>query len=126
MKKQRVSERYDDFARVECEEICIVSGSLTDISESGFKAEFNAPCEVDTEKEYTVFLKLSRISTEPLELTVQPMWQKVSDGKTSIGFSILHSKDSARLDQYVQMLKDDKSSETTDGIISFDTDSLFI
>ncbi|MBQ9207213.1 MAG: hypothetical protein IJ158_10960 [Treponema sp.] len=126
MKKQRLSERYDDFARIECPEICIVSGSLTDISESGFKAEFNAPCEVDTEREYMVLLRLSRISTEPLELTVQPVWQKVTDGKTSIGFSILHSKDSVRLDQYIKMRKDDKSSADSNGIITFDTESLFI
>ncbi len=126
MKKQRLAERFEDFARVECSELCIVNGALTDISESGFKAEFNAPCDIDNEKEYTVLIRLSRVSGEPLELTVRPIWSHFDDGKTSIGFSILHSKDSARLDQYIRMLKDDKSSQENNGVVSFDTDSLFI
>ena len=126
MIKQRASERYDDFARVECSDLCIVCGALTDISDSGFKAEFNAPCDVDKEKEYTVQLRLSRVTAEPLELIVQPVWVKFNEGKTSIGFLIRHSKDSARLAQYVKMLKDDKSDENDSGVISYDTESLFI
>ena len=126
MKKQRSSERFDDFARIVCDDLCIVSGTLTDISKDGFKAEFNAPCTIDNEKEYTVQLRLSRISVEPLELIVRPMWSKFVDGKTSIGFSILHSKDTARLDKYVKMLQEDKSSEDDTRLISFDTESLFI
>ena len=128
MKKERNSERFDDFARVVSPEICIVSGTLTDISDSGFKADFNAPCTVDSEKEYEIQLRLSRISTEPLELMVQPVWVKFyeNEGKTSIGFSVLHSKDSARLNSYIKILKDDKISDKEDGVISIDTDSLFI
>lgn len=126
MKNNRGSERFDDFARVECSELCIVSGALTDISKTGFKAEFNAPCTVDKEKEYTVRLRLSRISVEPLDLTVRPMWSEFSNGKTSIGFLILHSKDSSRLEQYVKMLKDDESSESATSALSYDSESLFI
>ena len=126
MKNHRVSERFDDFARVVCDQLCIVSGVLTDISKSGFKAEFNAPCTIDNEKEYEIQLRLSRVSVEPLELLAQPMWSKFVDGKTSIGFSILHSKDSARLEQYIKMLKDDKTDEDETGVVSFDSESLFI
>ena len=126
MKKNRKTERFDDFARVMCSELCIVSGVLTDISEVGFKAEFNAPCNVDSEKEYSVQLRLSRVNVEPLELLVRPMWSKFSDGKTSIGFYILHSKDTSRLEKYIKMLKDDKISENERNIISYDTESLFI
>ena len=126
MKKQRISERFDDFARVVCSDLCIVSGVLSDISKEGFKAEFNAPCDVDTEKEYNVQLRLSRISVEPLDLLARPVWSKFEDGKTSIGFTILHSKDTARLEKYIKMLKDDKNSENEIGIISYDTESLFI
>lgn len=126
MKNHRVAERFDDFARVVCDQLCIVSGVLTDISKSGFKAEFNAPCTIDSEKEYEIQLRLSRVSVEPLELLAQPMWSKFVDGKTSIGFSILHSKDSARLEQYIKMLKDDKTDENETGVVSFDSESLFI
>ena len=126
MKNHRVAERFDDFARVVCDQLCIVSGVLTDISKSGFKAEFNAPCTIDNEKEYEIQLRLSRVNAEPLELLARPMWSKFVDGKTSIGFSILHSKDSGRLDQYVKMLKDDKTDEDETGVFSFDSESLFI
>lgn len=126
MKKNRKAERFDDFARVICNELCIVSGVLTDISEDGFKADFNAPCNIDSEREYNVQLRLSRINAEPLDLLVRPMWSKFSDGKTSIGFYILHSKDTARLEKYVKMLKEDQSSENERNIISYDTESLFI
>ena len=126
MKYHRSSERFDDFARVICPELCIVNGALTDISDEGFKAEFNAPCTVDVEKEYEMQIRLSRINAEPLELLARPVWTKFVDGKTSIGFTILHSKDSARLAQYIKMLKDDKSSEKNNGIVTMDTDSLFI
>ena len=126
MKNQRMAERFDDFARIECPELCIVSGVLTDISKTGFKAEFNAPCEVDTEKEYTVQIRLSRIAAEKLELLVRPIWTKFNDGKTEIGFSILHSKDSTRLEQYITLLTEDKTSESESVIPSYDTSSLFI
>ena len=126
MKNHRNSERFDDFVRVICDDLCIVNGVLTDISEKGFKAEFNAPCNIDNEKEYEIQLRLSRVNAEPLELLSRPMWSNFVDGKTSIGFSILHSKDSARLEQYIKMLKDDKKSEDEIGVASFDSESLFI
>ena len=126
MKKNRKSERFDDFARINCSDLCIVSGVLTDISREGFKAEFNAPCDVDAEKEYNVQIRLSRINAEPLDLIVRPMWSNFEDGKTSIGFYILHSKDTARLEKYINMLKDDLNSEEDTGRISYDTESLFI
>lgn len=126
MKNQRTVERFDDFARVECSDLCVVNGVLTDISEAGFKAEFNAPCDIDSEKEYTVLIRLSRISAEPLELTVRPVWSDFVDGKTSIGFEVLHSKDTARLDSYITHLKNDKNSAEDTGIIADDTASLFV
>ena len=126
MKNNRTSERFDDFARVICDELCIVSGVLTDISNNGFRAEFNAPCTIDNEKEYCIQIRLSRINVEPLELMVQPMWSDFSDGKTSIGFSILHSKDSARLEKYISMLKDDQTSQDETSIVSYNNESLFI
>lgn len=126
MKNHRISERFDDFARVVCPTLCIVNGVLTDISKDGFKAEFNAPCDVDVEKEYEVQVRLSRINAEPLELLARPMWNRFRDGKTSIGFLILHSKDTARLDKYIKMLKDEKNFDDERGGLSLDTDSLFI
>lgn len=126
MRKNRASERFRDFARIICNELCIVNGVLSDISKDGFKAEFNAPCDIDKEKEYNVQLRLSRINVEPLDLLARPMWATFKDGKTTIGFSILHSKDTSRLEKYISMLKEDKKSENETSIISYDTESLFI
>ena len=126
MEKSRKSERYVDFARIVCNDLCVVSGVLTDISDGGFRVEFNAPCTLDDEKEYNVQLRLSRINTEPLNLIVRPVWSKFNEGKTSIGFLVLHSKDTARFEKYIIMLKDDKKSDDDTGIASFDSASLFI
>ncbi|WP_294431273.1 hypothetical protein [uncultured Treponema sp.] len=126
MRCQRISERFDDFARVVCPDLCIVSGVLLDISKEGFKAEFNAPCTVDLEKEYQVQLRLSRITAEPLDLIVRPVWSKFVDGKTELGVTILHSKDTTRLEKYIRMLKDEKNDRDDAGIVSYDSDSLFI
>lgn len=127
MKKQRISERFDDFARIICDQICVMNGRLLDISNEGLKAEFNAPCDIDNEKEYEISIRLSRINTSPFEMIVRPMWSEFADGKTTVGFSILPSKDSARLENYIQKLKDDKNSEENYKNINLsDPDSLFI
>ena len=126
MKNLRTSERYDDFARVECSGLCVVPGFLLDISLDGLKVEFNAPCEVDNEKEYEIVLRLSRFSAAPLSLTVRPAWSDFENGKTSIGFTVLHSKDSSRLEKYLGYLKEDQTSESDIKIPADDTSSLFI
>ena len=126
MKVHRISERFDDFAKVVCADLCIVNGVLLDISKEGFKAEFNAPCNVDFEKEYQVQLRLSRITAEPLDLIVRPVWSKFNDGKTELGVNILHSKDTSRLEKYIKMLKDEENDQNDTGLVSYDSDSLFI
>lgn len=104
-----------------------MSGTLLDISSEGLKAEFNAPCDIDKEQEYEVSIQLSRINTHPFQMLVRPMWSEFVDGKTTIGFSILPSKDSARLEEYIQKLKEDKNSEETYSNLNLsDSESLFI
>ncbi len=126
MVNNRNAERFEDFARIECRELCIVNGRITDISESGFKAEFNAPCNVDSEREYNVILRLSRIGGSPIELRVTPAWSNFDGEKTSIGFSILQSKETARLDDYIKILKADQNPESEDTLSPADSESLFI
>lgn len=126
MKNHRNSERFCDFARIDCDKLCVMSGVLTDISINGIRAEFNAPCDVDPDKEYEISLRMSRISAPPFELLVRPMWSDFSGGKTAIGFSLLPSKDSARLGSYIEKLRSDSSSDSYSDVISGDSDSLFI
>ncbi len=123
MKEMRREERYDDFGRVECDELCIVSGILDDISLTGCKVTYTVPPAVDLEKEYEVRLRLSRKNTESLNLLVTPAWVREEDGKTLVGFSILQSKDSSKLTSYISLLKNDTAEET---IPQEDTQSLFV
>lgn len=126
MFENRKSERFADFGRVECSDLCIVSGVLVDISASGCKVCFSAPADVDLEKEYEISLRLPRTHSEQLLLMVVPVWSKNVDGKTLVGFSIIHSKDSARLDSYIKMLKEDKRELSDELVEQEDTSLLFV
>lgn len=126
MKNLRKAERYDDFGRVECREMCLISGVLLDISKSGLGVSFSIPPVIDLEKEYEVSVRLSRVTDESLLLTVKPVRVYESDSKTIAGFSILHSKDTARLDSYLKLLKEDLKSENDRLVPQTDDDSLFI
>lgn len=105
---KRQTKRYDDFGRVDCDELCIVAGILEDISLKGCKVHFNVPVSFDPENEYELKIRLSRDNLEPLELVCQPQWSKTVDGSTDIGFEFLHSKDSSRLETYINLLKNDE------------------
>lgn len=126
MKNLRKAERYDDFGRVECREMCLISGVLLDISRSGLGVSFSIPPVIDMEKEYEVSVRLSRVSDESLVLTVKPVRIYELDSKTIAGFSILHSKDTAKLDSYLKLLKEDLKTENDRLVPQTDDDSLFI
>ena len=72
----RAQERYTDFGRIECPEICIVNGVLDDISINGCKVHFAAPITINLENDYEVRVRLSRSSQEPLVLMCHPQWVK--------------------------------------------------
>lgn len=126
MRNLRKAERFEDFGRVENPEICVVSGILEDISENGIKASYSVPPSVDLDKEYQVAVRLSRVVDEPLTLIVKPARVFDDDsGNVSVGFSILHSKDSSRLEEYLSKLKED-SANSNSQISAQDNNSLFI
>lgn len=126
MKNLRKAERFEDFGRVENSEICVVSGILEDISENGIKVSYSVPPSIDLDKEYQVTVRLSRVADEPLTLIVKPARVFDDDnGNVSVGFSILHSKDSARLEEYLSKLKEDSANPNSQ-ISSQDNNSLFI
>lgn len=126
MKNLRKAERFEDFGRVENSEICVVSGILEDISESGIKVSYSVPPKIDLDKEYQVVVRLSRVADEPLTLIVKPARIfNDENGNISVGFSILHSKDSSRLAEYLSNLKND-SALSDSQISKSNEDSLFI
>jgi len=110
--ENRQDTRYPDFGRVECDEISIVSGILRDISLNGCKVHFDVPVSFDPDNEYDIRVRLSRENLEPLELVCHPQWMNTMNGATDIGFEIMHSKDSKRLENYIKLLSKDSDSST--------------
>lgn len=100
----RSQERYEDFGRIECPQICLVNGVLNDISKSGCKVHFDAPVTIDLENDYEIRVRLSHSAQAPLILMCHPQWVKENSGSADIGFSIMRSPDTARLSDYIALL----------------------
>lgn len=108
--ENRGAERFQDFGRVDCQDLCLASGILEDISLKGCKVRFNVPVSFDPDNEYEIKVRLSRETLEPLELLCKPQWSRTVENATDIGFEFLHSKDTSRLESYIKILSDDKHS----------------
>ncbi|MCR5724318.1 MAG: PilZ domain-containing protein [Treponema sp.] len=100
----RSQERYEDFGRIECPEICIVNGVLNDISINGCKVHFDAPITINLEDDYELHVRLSHSAQAPLILMCHPQWVKSDNDTADVGFLIMRSPDTARLKQYVSLL----------------------
>lgn len=128
MKNLRKAERFIDFGRIENREICIVGGILEDISTDGLKVSYSVPPSIDMDKEYEVAVRLSRVAETPLRLIVKPV--RICNGespeKIYVGFSIFHSKDSARLEEYLLKLKNDLVPAENTASKKLAVNSLFI
>ena len=110
--------RFEDFGRVECMELCPVSGVLDDISISGCKVHYDAPVTLDMENEYELKIRLSRATLKPLILVCRPQWYKTqSESSTQIGFYILRSPDTTRLQEYIQQLHEEQKSSELDAVL---------
>ena len=112
--EDRKSERYEDFGRFECPEICMVHGVLEDISKTGCKVHFDAPISISRENDYDIRLRLSHSAQAPLALVCHPQWVKDDGTSADIGFAFLRSPDTARLESYVAMLHTETRPETGD------------
>ncbi len=121
--ENRTTERFQDFGRVDCQELCLASGILEDISLKGCKVTFNMPVSFDPDNEYEITVRLSRENLETLELLCKPQWSRTVDGTTEIGFAFLHSKDTTRLESYIKILSHDR--DLTQPIIE-DTSCQFV
>lgn len=111
MRDLRKAERFEDFGRVENCSFCAVNGVLKDISKTGIKVSYSIPPVIDMDNEYEVTVRLSRGAVSPLSLIVKPARVIESDeGETDVGFSILRSKDTPKLEAYVSRLEEDSVS----------------
>ncbi|WP_147613137.1 PilZ domain-containing protein [Treponema pectinovorum] len=123
----RKNVRFLDFGRAECEALCPVAGILDDISKSGCKIHYDAPVNLNMENDYEIHIRLSRENTEPFVLYCHPQWQKESaDGTTEIGFSFLHSPDSAKLESYIKQLSEENYSSDFDSLFPQETSCQFV
>ncbi len=111
MRDLRKNVRFEDFGRVDCPGICMISGVLNDISSCGLKVTFNVPLSIDMEKDYDIIVKLSKFNESPMRLTGAPAWTYAQKNSTQVGFAILYSKDSGRLENYILKLAQDTSDE---------------
>ncbi|MBP5284299.1 MAG: PilZ domain-containing protein [Treponema sp.] len=112
--EKRTLQRFQDFGRVNCSELCAVSGVLEDISLRGCRVHFDAIIAFDCENDYELNVRLSRDNLEPLELLCHPQWCKCVNGMTDIGFEILRSKDSSRLENYIKLISESNSGDIPD------------
>lgn len=112
-REHRTDERYEDFGHVEAESICALPGVLDDISVGGCKVRFPVPVAIDMENQYNLTIRLSQSDSSPLHLICCPQWVSLKGSETVIGFSVLRSPDSPRLESYIsekQMTEGDGDS----------------
>lgn len=122
----RKDTRFEDFGRIECDGLSPVSGILDDISLNGCKVHYDVPVSVNLESDYELHVRLSRDPSEEIILISHPEWVRKTDSTTLIGFSILRSPDSARLDEYVSQLNAEQK-EISDDVVPQEEDScLFV
>ncbi|MBQ9538378.1 MAG: PilZ domain-containing protein [Treponema sp.] len=100
-REHRTDERYEDFGRVEAEDLCSFPGILDDISMKGCKVHFPVPVSLDMENQYKLNISLAQQSAGPLRLICNPQWKKINDSETEIGFRFMRSPDTPRLASYI-------------------------
>lgn len=122
----RKNTRFEDFGRIECEDLCPVHGVLDDISMEGCKTHFDAPVTLSFDNDYELCVRLSRFPAEALVLMCHPEWSREKDGTTEIGFSILRSPDTARLESYITQLHQEQQEIASDGLPQEEDQCLFV
>lgn len=114
MEENRKHERFNDFGRVECEELCHFPGTLNDISQSGLKVTFNTVIDLDMENEYKLIVRIPKCNGEYIELLVTPAWMFERNGTSQVGFSILLSAGNHAFGEYIKNLEKERDSEKED------------
>ncbi|MBQ7158416.1 MAG: hypothetical protein IJS09_03185 [Treponema sp.] len=122
----RKNTRFEEFGRIDCEALGPVSGVLDDISVSGCRVHFDIPVTVNLENDYELHVRLSRFPSEELVLITHPEWTQETENSTKIGFSILRSPDTSRLEEYVTLLHAEKKEIDSDGIPQEEDKCLFV
>lgn len=103
MDELRKDERFRDYGRVECGEICALPGILCDVSQSGLKAAFCADVSMSMDDEYRLRLRIPGGDPREMRLLAAPAWRsdEPRTGRTHIGFALLRAWDFPRFRRHV-------------------------
>ena len=100
-REHRADERYEDFGRVDAEDLCSLPGILDDISMKGCKVHFPVPVALDMDSQYKLDIRLPQQGATPLRLICNPQWKKMNNSETEIGFRFMRSPDTPKLVSYI-------------------------
>lgn len=110
--EKRNSPRFTNIARVEAPELCALPGVLDDISSNGCKVHFPVPFDVNLENDCQLEIRFShKLFSNPLELIGRPKWFRLSDCETYVGFSFLRSPDTPKLNEFIEVLKNEEEDK---------------
>lgn len=110
---QRKGERFQEIGRVQCNELCVFPGIVSDISISGCKVRFPAILSVDTDEDYELSLSFTRIiKSSAIILIGRPVWFNLDSDSTEIGFKFLHSPGTRQLSELISTLAKDAIPDT--------------
>lgn len=110
---QRKGERFQEIGRVQCNELCVFPGIVSDISISGCKVRFPAILSVDSEEDYELSFTFTRIiKSFSIILIGRPIWFNLDSDSTEIGFKFLHSPGTRQLSELITQLAKDAIPDT--------------
>lgn len=101
----RLTPRFQDFARAKLNEICQLPGFLEDVSKTGCRVRFSHFFELEKDREYTLtILPALRSGISEIKLIVRPEWVRKNGDSFDIGFCVLHSPGIRQFFKYVEIL----------------------
>jgi hypothetical protein len=106
--------RFADCGRVDAPDISLLPGVLEDISLHGCRVRFPLSVKIDIDNDYELKIRPSRKRNAGVFILLcHPQWIQEANGYTEIGFEVLRSPDTARLNAYIKIL-DEEDSDTED------------
>ena len=104
--ENRVGKRYEDFARIEAPELCVLPGVLVNISKTGCRVRFPIPVENKTNSifELNIF-PCCKKDLKPFCVSAKPIWKDCEQTNSEFGFSFVNSMEKTKLKNYLEVLK---------------------
>ena len=104
----RQAPRFVEIGRVDAPEICLFSGVLVDISESGCRVRFPAILEIDTDCDYEIKITCARKEfTSPFILIANVSWLNNLENSCEVGFRIIRSPSTREFHSFIKSLEEE-------------------